>query len=109
MAKKQNRDKSLRLYYTREEYEQLKVLAAKSLHRTISSYVRRTSLEKPVVIMMRNASFDRLIDEMILQRKELAAIRQGVVFTPEQQERMVVIQDAVRILINKIAESCMQR
>ena len=109
MAKKQNRDQALRLYYTRDEYEQLKILAAKSLHRTISGYVRRTSLEKPVVITMRNNSFDRLIDEMILQRKELAAIRQGIVFTTEQKERMIAIQEEVRNLINKIAESCMQR
>lgn len=109
MAKRQNREQVLRLYYTREEYEQLKGLAAKSCHRTISGYVRRTSLEKPVVIAMRNASFDRFIDEIILQRQELSALRQGIVFTTEQKERMVQIQDTIRVLINKIAESCMQK
>ena len=109
MAKKQNRDHVLRLYYTQEEYGQLKELAGRSCHRTVSGYVRRTSLNKPVVVAMHNASFDNFIDEMIPLRKELAAIRQGASFTTEQKERMVKIGEEVRILLNKISELCMQK
>lgn len=109
MRKKQNRDQRLRLYYTSEEYAELKTLAARSNHRTISGYVRRASLQRPIVIATRNASFDRLIDEIILLRQELSALRQGIVFTTEQKARMVQIQEDIRVLINKIAELCMQR
>lgn len=109
MAKRQNRDRPLRLYYTAEEYAQLKQLAAKCCHRTLSSYVRRTSLEKPVVVLLHNASFDRFIDEIIVLRKELAAMKERVEWSTQQKERMVQIQEEIRALINKIATLCMQK
>jgi hypothetical protein len=109
MAKKQNRDQRLRLYYTREEYQRVKVLMAQSNHRTMSGYVRQISLGKPVVVAVRNRSFDLFIDEIIILRKELAAIMRGVALTTEQKERIIAIQEEVRILINKIAQLCTPR
>ena len=106
MARKQNRDRRLRLYYTRGEYEQVKELAAKSNHRTMSGYVRQISLQKPVIVAVRNRSFDLFIDEMIMLRKEMGAIRESAWLSPQQKERLIAIQEEIRNLINKIAESC---
>ena len=106
MTRKLNRDRRLRLNYTGQEYEQLKVLAARSGHRTMSGYVRQVSLQKPVIVAIRNQSFDHFIDEMIVLRKEMGAIREKTWLSPEQKERVIGIHEEIRILINKIAELC---
>ena len=84
----------------------LKQLTAQSNHRTMSGYVRQISLQKPVIVAVRNRSFDFFIDEMIVLRKEMVAFREGPGLTMEQKERMMTIQEEIRNLIAKIAESC---
>ncbi|HVS98101.1 MAG TPA: hypothetical protein VHE54_16510 [Puia sp.] len=109
MAKKQNRDRRLRLYYTQDEYVLLKQLTAQSNHRTMSGYVRQVSLRKPVIVAVRNRSLDLFIDEMIVLRKEMTAFGERPGLSHEQKERMLGIQGEIRTLISKIAESCMPK
>ena len=106
MAKKQNRDRRLRLYYTAQEYELVKGLTAQSNHRTVSGYVRQVSLQKPVIVAVRNRSFDTFIDEIIVLRKEMGTMMERPVLSFEQRKRLVGIQEEIKTLIHRIAESC---
>ena len=56
------------------EVEQLKKQQQQSTERSISNYVRKVALQKPVVIKYRNQSADDFLKEMLLLKKELNAI-----------------------------------
>ena len=72
----------------------------------MSGYVRQISLQKPVIVAMRNRSFDLFIDEIVVLRKEMTGIRARAEFGPGLAERLVQIEEEIRILIQKIAELC---
>lgn len=93
--------------YTPKEYTWLKEQFARSTCHTVSGYIRQVSLENPVEIAVRNASFDEFVGEIIPLRKELASIREEAAFRPEQLERIIRVQEEIKIIINKIVELCM--
>ena len=95
--------------YSTEEFEQLRQLFARSTCRTYGAYVRKTSLEEPVQMVVRNGSFDSFVEEAIVLRKEMAAIREQGVFMPEHQERLVRLQEEIQACINKINDLCMRQ
>ncbi len=64
----------------------------------MASYVRKVSLEEPVEITVRNASFDAFIDEIMVLRKEMAAC---------SKESLVELHVEIKNKINKIVELCM--
>jgi hypothetical protein len=56
------------------EVEQLKKQQQQSTERSISNYVRKIALQKPVTVKYRNQSADDFLKEMLLLKKELNAI-----------------------------------
>jgi hypothetical protein len=84
--------------YTEEEFARVKKHFARSTSRTMAGYVRKVSLEEPVEITVRNASFDAFIDEIMVLRKEMAAC---------SKESLVELHVEIKNKINKIVELCM--
>lgn len=56
------------------EQEMLKKLQQQSTEKSLSNYVRKVVLQKPVTIKYRNQSADEFLTEMLQLRKELNAI-----------------------------------
>jgi len=56
------------------EVKQLKRLQEQSTERSLSNYVRRVALQKPVIVKYRNQTADDFLSEMMLLKKELNAI-----------------------------------
>jgi hypothetical protein len=98
---------AVKVRYTPEEFIRLKKAFAKTTCRTIASYVRRLSLEQPVEITHRNASFDDFVSEAIRLREEMLAIRQLTVWTPDQLGRLIDLGSEIQSSIDKIARLCM--
>lgn len=97
------------ILYTEEEYRQVKKLFARSVCRTMSSYVRKVSMEEPVEMIVRNASFDAFIEEIVELRREMGAIRKAGWVTSATEARLVQLYGAIQEKINQIAELCMPR
>ena len=56
------------------EVQQLKKFQQQSTEKTVSNYVRKVALQKPVIIKYRNQTADEFLKEMISLKKELNAI-----------------------------------
>jgi hypothetical protein len=95
------------LVYNDEEIEAMRKNYARSTCQTLSSYLRKVSLEEPVQMIIRNGSFDYFVDEIIVLRKEMKLIRQQVPLPPDMQTRLVELQEETQTYINKIADLCM--
>jgi len=75
--KKQEKDIKNKMVVVRMsgvEYEGLKKLQLRSTEKYISNYIRKVSLQKPLLIKYRNQSADNFLNEMIELKKELNAI-----------------------------------
>lgn len=92
--------------YSDEEFEALRKLYARSTTRSYSSYVRKVSLEEPVGIVTRNGSFDAFIEEIIVMRKAMMEIYREGKWSPANQERLVILHQEIKLVIDKIAELC---
>jgi len=99
---------AVKVRYTPDEFTRLKKAFARSTCHTIASYVRRLSLEQPVEIVHRNASFDDFVGEIVRLREEMAAIRQLPGWTTEQRVRMIFLEAEIQSSVDKIAKLCMQ-
>lgn len=95
--------------YSAEEFGKVRMLFARSTSRTISSYVRKVSLEEPVGVVMRNGSFDAFVEEVVVLRKEMMRLLGEGNWNPGDRERLVRLQEEIRVSINKIAELCMRQ
>lgn len=76
MEKPENevRDKVLKVRMNDAEKQQLKKLQGLSTERNISNYVRKVSLQKPVIIKYRNQSADDFLKTMLELKKELNGV-----------------------------------
>jgi hypothetical protein len=101
------RNKRIIVLYSNEEFQQVKMLFARSMSTTISSYVRKVSLEEPVEIINRNVSFDDFIGEIVQLRKEMADIRQ-LPLTSEGELQLIRLQGDIQLRINQISDLCMR-
>ena len=96
------------------ELKQLKNLTKKSTERSISNYLRKVALQKPVIVKYRNQTADEFLKEMIQLKKELNAI--GNNFNqavhklhlldkiPEFRNWIKYYQDLHRSVVNKMEE-----
>ncbi len=57
-----------------KEYNILEKLIASSTEKTVSNYLRKVALRRPVTIIYRNGTADDFLNEMIQLKKELNAI-----------------------------------
>jgi hypothetical protein len=71
---KEVRQKMIVVRMNKAEFEKLESLQKQSLEKSLSNYLRKVALQKPVIITYRNLSADAFLQEMILLRKELSAI-----------------------------------
>ena len=102
----QKRIRRVSIFYTMKEFEELKKCWSKSTCRNIPNYIRKLSLEDPVEVLVRNASFDAFVEEIIQLRREMSRIRQ-LPLTSERENQIIRLQDTIQTQINKIAELCM--
>lgn len=56
------------------EYAQLEKLRSQTTERNLSAYIRKVSLQKPVIIRYRNESADDFLKDMLPLKTELSAI-----------------------------------
>src|SRR5258708_3977145 len=101
------RTERLLILYTEEEYQEVKKQFARSTSRTLSSYVRQVSMGEPEEMIVRNASFDFLMGEIVELRMEMTAIRKDIPLPREGEARLIKLHENIQQLINKIAELCM--
>ncbi len=59
---------------TKTEFERLQTFQKQTLEKSLSNYLRKVVLHKPVTVTYRNSSADAFLEEMLLLRKELSAI-----------------------------------
>jgi hypothetical protein len=57
-----------------QEYNQLKAHQAHTTEKTISNYLRKLAIQKPVTVKYRNATADDFLRDMVELKKELHAI-----------------------------------
>ncbi len=76
MKKKENevRNQILKIRMNEAEKELLKKLQQQSTERSVSNYVRKVVLQKPVMIKYRNKSLDDFLKDMIDLKKQLNGI-----------------------------------
>ncbi len=68
------RNKVLKVRMNESEKRQLKKLQGLSTERNVSNYVRKVSLQKPVIIKYRNQSADDFLRMMLELKKELNGV-----------------------------------
>jgi hypothetical protein len=102
------RDNRVIVLYSNEEFQEVKKLFARSINKTISGYVRKVSLEEPIGIINRNASFDSFVEEIVQLRREMSLVRH-LTLSPENESLIVRLHQEIKLLITKIAELCMPR
>jgi len=64
----------LKVRVNNAEIQEIKKHQSKSTERSLSNYVRKIALQKPVVVKYRNGSADDFLKEMLQLRKELNGI-----------------------------------
>lgn len=92
----------------KEDFERLRQESSNSTCRTMSEYCRKLLLGKPVRVFYRDQSFDAFIDEVIVLRKDMEAIRQGGPFSLEGERRLIALQEEIKKCINKIFDHVCQ-
>ncbi|HXB06796.1 MAG TPA: hypothetical protein VNW04_06765 [Puia sp.] len=102
-----NKRPELRVRYSPEEFARLKKAFARTAYNQIGTYARKMTLGEPIEIVQRNGSFDAFVEEIGLLRKELAAIRQEGGWSSEHQQQLILLQQQIQALINKIVLLCM--
>ncbi len=68
------RNKMVVVRMDNNEFELADSLRKKTTERSISSYVRKMCLQKPVTVKYRNQSADDFLKDMLLLKKELSAV-----------------------------------
>jgi hypothetical protein len=68
------RNKMIVVRINKTEFEQLENFKKESTERSMSNYLRKVSLKKPVTIKYRNQSADDFLNQMLGLKKELNAI-----------------------------------
>jgi hypothetical protein len=102
-----NKRPEIRVRYTAEEFARLKKAFIKTTCGTIGSYARKMSLGEPIEVISRNGSFDAFVEEIVLLRIEMAAIRKNDRLTTENQQILVRLHQQIQQTIDKIARLCM--
>jgi hypothetical protein len=98
---------AVKVRYTAEDFTRLKKAFARSTCRTIAGYIRKLSLQQPVEILHRNASFDDFVGEIVRLREEMSAVHHIASWTPDQRARLLFLQAEIQSSIDKIAKLCM--
>ena len=64
----------LKIRVNNSEIQEIKKHQSKTTERSVSNYVRKTALQKPIIVKYRNESADDFLREMLQLRKELNGI-----------------------------------
>lgn len=68
------RSRKVTVRFTPDEYNKISTQQKKSTAKVMSDYIRAVLLEGKITLYYRNQSLDKLIEELKLLRRELAAI-----------------------------------
>jgi len=76
MKKQENEVRKIfvKIRMNKTELQQLKKLQQQSTERSLSNYIRKLALQKPIIVRYRNQSADEFLAEMIRLKRELNAI-----------------------------------
>lgn len=58
----------------KQELEEVKKNQLKTTEQNLSNYIRKVSMQKPVIVKYRNQSADDFLKDMLLLKKELSAV-----------------------------------
>jgi hypothetical protein len=87
MAKNEKkRYKNIATIVSQEEYEKLQQMIAQTSDRSISSYIRKLILGKPVTIYYRDRAFDEFTEARIQFRKDVTLILERGGFNATEKE-----------------------
>ena len=103
---KKPRGKQIGVSYGPEEMENLQSLFERSTCRTLSEYVRKRSLARPIQFGWRNQSFDGFVEEAVLLRKTMGELLVRPDWTQTEKEKLFALQAEVKAVITKIADVC---
>ncbi len=116
MKKQENevRKKFIKIRMNEGEIKQVKKNQQQTTERNLSDYIRKVSLQKPVIVKYRNQSADDFLRDMLPLKKELNAIgnnfNQAVTKLhildkiPEFRSWILTNDSLQKILVNKVEE-----
>jgi hypothetical protein len=115
--KKEEKDKRsifVKIRVTATELAQLRKLQKQTTENTLSNYLRKVGLQKPVIVKYRNATADDFLREMLPLKKELNAIGNNynqavkklhiLEKIPEFRSWLLIYESSRKVLIEKVAE-----
>ncbi len=76
MKKKESEVRKIfvKIRMNKQELQQVKKNQLKTIEQSLSNYIRKVSMQKPVVVKYRNQSADDFLKDMLLLKKELSAV-----------------------------------
>lgn len=105
----QKRPNKVTVLYTDEEKRLVDERAGQSGCRTTGRYIREVSLERPVKVFLRDASFDAFVGEAIRQRKELQLMREHWALAGYPAEPVLDLLRSIEDITTKIYALCMSK
>lgn len=112
--KKETKTQTFKIRFSESELQKIKTGFSNSTCRTLTAYMRKMLLNKPITTKVRNASLDAFMAEMIVLRNELNAIGNNY---NQLIKRLHILRDfadvknwlllhesARKILMNKVEE-----
>ncbi len=64
----------IKIRMNEQELKAIKKNQLKTTERSLSNYIRKVSMQKPVIVKYRNQSADDFLKDMLLLKKELSAV-----------------------------------
>src|SRR6266498_5259463 len=112
--KKETKTETFKMRFSETELKKIKSGYSNSTCRTLTEYMRKLLLNRPVTVKIRNASLDAFMAEMIALRNELNAIGNNynqlvkrlhvLKDFPDIKNWLLLHESARKILTNKVDE-----
>ncbi len=112
--KKETKTETFKMRFSETELKKIKSGYSNSTCRTLTEYMRKLLLNRPVTVKIRNASLDAFMAEMITLRNELNAIGNNynqlvkrlhvLKDFPDIKNWLLLHESARKILLNKVDE-----
>lgn len=112
--KKETKSLTFKIRFSESELQKIRSGYSNSTCRTLTAYMRKLLLNKPVTVKIRNASLDAFMAEMITLRNELNAVGNNynqlikrlhiLKDFPEIKNWLLLHESARKILLNKVDE-----
>jgi len=102
------RDHHVNVALYKEELEHLRQAMLGSTCRSLNEYCRKLLFDNPVRVFYRDQSFDAFVEEAIVLRNEMQAVREKGPLTSDGERRLITLQEEIKRCINKIFDHVTQ-